>query len=542
METKNKIFTGIIAGLIFILNACSSGGDDPLESVKDLNFSLVMEATPYMGANSINVSPNEKYMVVTYLNGNDYQHYYSTDHGETLERFPNHILGNYRQYVETNISNNGRFVVNNVAYDLNTPDAITNNVLAVTRSGKIIAIQQDPATNKPTFYTYSDEGFASTQTEATLASSYFCGVSGDKLGFFDYNQKTMSEYDASTNTYTEKQVNEIDYYRISGNGLVQTRVKRAYSEGHFLYAKEGGLIIIAPDNSITYYDYPPLYRIYLNTGGRLRLYGNKAYVEVFSGTGKGVFETKNGEMVETSFAFPPTQAGSSLYWQGFIENGNRSHGGIIKTTNNQSTYLNAGLNPQRIGKTFLILDYLYFDDKVYDTRSKTYRSSTIGTIHNTLRTSGKTISYTSKGTYSTTDGINWTLESETQPRPKLTTQAANGKYYGLGISSYLYYLGGTGFSTPQFDQVAYESADGIQWEEIPGSNKTGLGGYGPSAIYSDGTVVYTANINPLGNSIIYTYISNDYGVNYTSHPDGTLPDGFSTTEFQTNDGRYPHNI
>lgn len=532
-----------ISILLVTCISCTKDDLDPLTGASEnMTFTQLAAPSPFAAANSINVSENEKYMIISFQENTSVKHYYSTDGGKTVELFPVDFgFNNRSRLIDTPVSDLGEFLFDGAVYYLDNPSqsGTVYNVLAITQSGKYVNIQNDPALGKNAFFIYENGSFVSTGVAASIDVANFVGVSGEKLGFFVIGSKTVAEFDVSSKTFTEKQITTLNYNQISGNGLNANRVKRAYSKGHFAYAKEGGCLIISPEGNVTYYNYPSEYQIYLNTEGGLKLFGDKAYVNIYKNTGGvAVFEASGNEISATDYTFPIMRVGDNVYRNGFIENGSRLEGGVIKEENNQSEYLPLSFRESVMGKSFLVGDYIYYEDKAYDVNAETYSNSGIGTILNVYYDNNRTIAYTDKGTFTTTDKKVWSLKSEDGIKPTIMTKGNDGKYYGMVIVQYNYNPGATGFIIPQFNQVVYTSADGIVWEAIQGSNKSGLGGKGPRSISPDGTVMYSDNINPLGNQVIKYYLSTDYGVSYESLSADDLEEGFKVTEHITRNGRF----
>lgn len=530
--------------LAIALMAAVSCSKDELDALtggaQNLTFTQLMAPTPYAMANTISVSENEKYIVISYQENTTVKHYYSTNGGQSVQALPIQFSFNDRNtLIDSNISNDGLLTIKGIVYDLDSPNGSITSALAVTQTGKIIDIQNDPLLGKNAFYVYENGAFVSTGVHAKLDKSNYAGVSGEKLGFFVPGTKTIAEFDVTAKVYTEKQLSSLDYTKIGGNGLNLSRVKIAYSQGYFAYAKEGGCLIISPSEQITYYNYPSEFQSYLNTEGGLKLFGDKAYVNIYSNTGAlAVFKASGNAISKTEYVFPLKDIGGTVYTHGFIENGDRAEGGIIKYKNGAGEYLPLSYGNSSIDKSYLVGEYVYMRNKVYDVNKKTYATSPIGEVISLLYDTDKTIAYTSQGTYISTDGKTWTQKATDQPKPNLTTKAKDGKYYGMTIRNFTYNLGGTGFGIPQFDQAVYTSANGIDWQLIPGSDKKGQNGDGPRFLSPDGTAVYSSNANPLGNMIIYYYISKDYGVTYESLIEGTQEEGFTMTQHVSRNGRY----
>jgi hypothetical protein len=187
-------------------------------------------------------------------------------------------------------------------------------------------------------------------------------------------------------------------------------------------------------------------------------------------------------------------------------------------------------------KAFKVGDFLYMDDKRFDIDAKTFHLTGMGEIMNIYHDENQTIAYTATGTYTSVDDKNWTLQAEAQPKPNLVTKDDQGTYHALSVQFAPYTLGGTGFTIRQFNQNAYTSNDGINWELI--DEKSGLTGTGPTAMTPDGSVGYTYNITQTSNATYYSNYSFDYGITYESFLAGTQPESYKVFSHQTANGRY----
>ncbi|MGW8123432.1 hypothetical protein ACV07N_12300 [Roseivirga echinicomitans] len=531
----------LLAIMVMFLQACGTDDVDPtIVASQNLTFTKVMEPSKYAEADGITVSPNEKYMIFSFQEENtDYKNYYSKDGGLTAHELPVYKHG----LINSDITNDGFFVFSERLYDLNNvaPNsaAFSNRGgTAVTASGKLVYINHVYNQGK-TFQIYENGAFVDTGVKLLMDQSHYVGVSGEKLAFFDYYTKTIAEFDVTTKTYTETKLTNVDYNKIPGTGLRRSQIKMAYSEGYFAYAKDGGCLIISPSREVTYYSYPTEYQNYLNTVD-IKLYGDRAYLKVTTTGGvHAVLEAKDGNITKTNLQFPFSRAGNNIYSQGFIENGDRLTSGIIKETSSGKAYLPLSFKEELYNKKlFAVNNYIYVGDKVYNQSAKTFATSPIGTFHSVYYDTDKTFAYTSTGTYTTTDGINWIERSKNQPRPTLITKNSAGVYYGLGIAPYTYFIPGTGFSSVKFNQKAYTSSNGVDWNLIPGSEKNALGSGGPSFMSSTGVVIYVENITPQSNPVWVTHVSENYGVNYKQFRFEELPEGFRSSMHETRKGKF----
>ena len=406
--------TWIICSLLLVslLYTCEKEDIDPTaQAVQNVSFKKLMELSPFAAAYNISVSPNEKYMIFSHKENNSLNQYYSKDGGETAEEL--FVYGNYKDSpIQTNISNDGKFVMpDGGVYDLNnirSGSAAIHYATGVTDSGQLVYIQND-GTNGKTFFIDNNNTYESTGVRLTMDETFYLGTSGEKMGFFDSRNRVISEFDVSTKTYSQTTLTKLNYSQIYGNGLRQNKVKTAYSYSHFAYAKEGGVIIIMPNQEIKYYNYPADYQIWQNTEGGMKLFGDHAYVNIFDRRGANKVFVASGTSIEpTGHDFAVCRVGNNVYSQGFLENSTRLESGIIKESDGTKTYLplefEYGSN-KMLGKTYVLGDHAYVSDKVYDINSKTYASSPIGQIVSIYHDEGKILAYTTTGIYTSAE---WT--------------------------------------------------------------------------------------------------------------------------------------
>lgn len=542
MRFKNRAFLLLL--VLLVAFACDPKEDihPTVEAAQNIKFSQLMPTTAYATATSIMVSPNEKYMIFF----GAHKPFYSKDGGQTVEEL--FVSGN-ADNIPINISNDGLFVYGGGVYDLDnirSGSASNGDATAVTDSGKLVYIQNDGANGK-TFFLDDNGTYVSTGVRLEMGEEFYLGTWGEKMGFFDWRNRIIAEFDVSTQTYTQTTLTDMNYSRIYGSGNSRNKVKTAYSYGYFAYAKEGGVIIVTPEKEIRYYDYPEDYRIWQNTEGGMKLYKDHAYVNIFDRWRVPKMHVTTGDSVEpVDHDFAVCHVGETVYTQGFIENGDRFRGGIIKTENGRQEYLPLDMGYQypsgyMFGKTYVIGNYAYAEDKVFDKNSGTYATSPIGEITSILHDGGRTIAYTETGTYTTTNGRDWNLESTNPPAPELVAKGADGIYHALTVEIKVYVSPGTQARTYSADLKAYTSGNGIDWTEVSGSATNHLG-YGPRLISSDGTV-YTVDTN--AGSIGSAKLSEDYGVTWQGilqgrnlTKDEPLPEGFKTSQFELSSGKF----
>ncbi|WP_420386289.1 hypothetical protein [Roseivirga sp.] len=533
----------ILLLVLSIVLACDPKEDtDPaVEAVQNISFTQVMAPSPFAAADYISVSPNGQYMVFSLQQNTAFKDYYSNDAGETVHELNlNRTIYNRNRPVQTNISNDGLFLFEGGLFNLNNAGPTMHNATGVTDSGKLIYIQNDGSQGQTFFF--DDNGtYVSTGVRLEMDADYYLGTSGEKMGFFDHTNKTIAEFDATQVTYNQRTL-DLDYGRIGGFGQYTGEIKTAYSYGYFAYAKSGGLLIISPNDEVTYYVYPAMGASYHNTV-RLSLFRDRAYVQLVDGN---TYEAYQGELNKVDMSFPIERAGDGIYTQGFIENGDRFRSGIIKTENGRQEYLPLDMGYQypsgyMFGKAYAIGNYVYAEDKVFDRNNNTYATSPTGAITSILHDDGRTIAYTESGTYTTINGRDWNLENTNPPAPELVTKGTDGLYHALTVEIKVYVSPGTQARTYSADLKAYTSGNGIDWTEVSGSATNHLG-YGPRLISSDG-VVYTRDTN--AGSIGSARLSEDFGVNWQGLLDGMnldknepVPDGFKTSQFELSSGRF----
>jgi hypothetical protein len=541
MKSFISLFTLITS--ILLLQACEDDLDPTKEAINSLTFRQIMQLSKFAAAENISVSPNGQYMIFSYQENVSIKQYYSNDGGQTAHEL--FVYGNAAELpIQTSISNDGKFVMSDGGlYDLNnisSGSAAVFYATGVTTSGKMVYIQNDGANGK-TFFIANNDNYESTGVGLTIDERYYLGTVGEKMGFFDHTTKTIAEYDVATNTYTQHTLT-LDYGLIGGFGQYEGEIQTAYSEGYFVYAKSGGLLIISPSLEVTYYTYPPMSASYYNTV-KLRLFKDKAYVELIDGN---TYLAYNGNINQSDLAFPIEMVGNDIYTQGFLENSDRLKSGIIKISGTSKEYLPMDfpfdfLGSRRFETVQVIGDYAYTADKVFNINNKTYASSLIGEIISVYFDSDKTIAYTSNGTYTTTNGINWNLESADQVRPNLVTKDIEGVYHALTKQLQIYVSPGTQAKIYSVDLKGYVSSDGINWQLVP-ETVTNKGGLGPRLLSSDGTIT-CLDSNP--DTKVLRYISEDYGVSYEAFVNQIslldskpLPEDFKVTEFELGNGKF----
>ncbi|WP_323756353.1 hypothetical protein [Roseivirga sp.] len=549
MHFEKKVFVVLIA--IFSIFACDPKEDvDPtVKAAQNVTFKKIMELSPFAAAQNISVSPNEKYLILSYQENTSVKNYYSKDGGETAQEL--FIYGNDKDKpIQTNISNSGLFVTSDGGvYDLNnirSGSAAIHYAKGVTDSGKLVYIQNDGANGK-TFFIDNNGTYETTGVRLTMEESLYLGTSGEKMGFFDAYNRVIGEFDVTTKTFTQTTLTNLDYSQVYGNGLSRNKVKTAYSYGHFAYAKEGGVIIITPSKEIRYYNYPADYQIWQNTEGGMKLFGDHSYVNIFDRWGvKKVYVASGTTVAPVDHDFAVCRVGDKVYSQGFLENNSRFKSGIIREANGVKSYLPLEYefefqSNQMFGKTYVMGNYAYVSDKVYDITAKTYATSPIGEILSVYHDTGKTLAYTSKGIYSSSNNRNWTEESTDLIRPNLVTKGTDGKYHALTLVQQVYISPSTQAQTYSVDIRAYESINGIGWDFVTGS-ATNLSGSGPRFMSSDGTVYFKDN--NVG-KIPIAHFSEDFGESWVRFVNGentatgqAVPLGFQTSEFEMSNGKF----
>jgi hypothetical protein len=549
MKSRNDI--QFLIGLIlllggFSLTACKDKFDELSGGAENLQFTQLMEASPYASSDYLIMSENGQYIITTEKDGEtSYKHYFSIDGGQSFDLLTDkYSFLSEKTIIDTYVSNDGKFIMgtqnNKTVYELEPPGGFNNTpfvyyAFALTASGKVLSYQYDETIGQNTYFIYENGGYVSTGIPDVIDPSIgFAGASGSKVGIFANN--VLAEFDVSTKSYSERPAPGGNYNNINKSQGIQA----AYSEGYFAYANGAGVIIISPSDQINTSIYPAEYQFYLQTRGRVYMNKDKVYVQVSAYYGEletyVTTSTSGTEMVISEAKFPIAGNSENMISQGFIEGGNRLVGGLVLSKNGDESYLDFSFKTTVPDKAFKVGDFLYMDDKRFDIASKTFHFSGMGNITNLFYDDNQTIAYTTTGTYTSTDDKNWTLKADDQARPNLITKDAQGTFRALGIQFAPYTLGGTGFTVPQFNQNAYTSNDGIYWQLI--DEKSGMTGTGPTAMTPDGSVGYTFNTTPLSNATLYRNYSFDYGITYEGFLAGTQPESYKVFSHQTANGRY----
>lgn len=529
------------------LTACKDEFDELSGGAENLIFTQLMEATPYASADYLIMSENSQYIIITHRDeSTSYAHYYSIDEGRSFDLLTDKystLTG--KSIIDSYISNDGKFIYydsnyGSIVYDLNTAADLTNTpygyqAFAVTATGKLLSYQYDENIGQNTYFIFENGAYVSSGIPNVIDPEIgYAGTSGSKVGFFANN--TLAEFDVNTKQYTERPAPGGNYANIYKSRGIQA----TYSQGYFAHASQYGVVIISPDDQVISNPYPTEYQFYLQTRGRVFMNKDKVYVQVSAYYGELETYVTSGvneaEMVISNNKFPIAAHNETIVSQGFIEGGKRLEGGLIVDKNGTKTYLDFSIRSSVPRTAFKVGSYLYMNDKRFDIDSKTFYLTGMGDISNIFYDDNQTIAYTTTGTYISTDDRNWNLKVEDQPKPSLITKDNQGTYHALDIQPYTYYLGGTGFGVPKFNQAAFTSSDGISWQLI--DEKAGLDGNGPSALLPDGSSGFTFNTNPLGNQSLYTNFTFDYGITYEGFPKGTEPNSYKLFDHQTVNGRY----
>ncbi|WP_258100052.1 hypothetical protein [Marinoscillum pacificum] len=529
MQTSYKhsqqVLRQLILNLSFIVLLCNTSckQDDisPEETnAENLQFTKIVDLSKFAAAEAISISPNGKYLLFSYKGSiGATSYFFSSDGGESVEEIEPDADN---LFINTNISNTGEFFAQASANGYGY--AITDSGVKVRFSDYYSRFEKEVNGQ------YEDTGI-----EIHVDPFYFAGASGEKLGFFDYKNLIIGEYDASTNTFTEREVPDLNLHKIGPvGGQYEGKIKIAYSEGYFAFAKSQGVLIISPDNSVQYYLYPESGASYLNTTD-LRLFGGYAYVNL---NGKAYEAHGDAELKELDLAYPVVRTGNSLIGSGFIDGGERYESGIIRETDGKQEYLPLSFQEAYFLKVQVIRDKVYIGNKVYDQNTKTYSQSPIGEIIGIYHDENQTNAYTTTGMYSSTDGENWTERSSELFAPALVSKDANGLYHALDVFSHTYRSPSDGTVTYLFDQVGYTSSDGFAWEELSGSRRTDKPGLAPNVMTGDGLVFYKDTYLDISYQSVTTgYMSDDYGLNYEKIEDGSVHENFVLPTLKTSDDR-----
>lgn len=546
---RTQLFLGSLVLILGLnLTACKDKIDELSGGAETLKFTHLMAPSPYASAEYIIASENGKYIIITKKNeGITYTHYFSIDGGESFDI----LTGKYSAIsdaaiIDTYISNDGKLIFdyqkdNKFVYELNPaggfPSSIyAQNAFALTANGEVLSYQYDEQIGQNTYFIWKNGAYTSTGIPNVIDPAIgFVATSGTKAGFLANNK--LAEFDVSTMQYS---------VRDSPSGITLANIDKSkglqatYSEGYFGYAWLYGVVTISPNNELVRAPYPKEYQFYLQTRGRMYMNKDKVYVQVSAYYGEletyqttGVHES---EMVISDIKFPMVETGESIISQGFIDGGDRLDGGIVLNKNGTQKYLDFSSASTVPKAVFKVGNYLYMNDKRFDIDSKSFHSTGMGAVINIYSDDTHTIAYTTTGTYTSNDDKNWTLKEAEQPRPTLVVKDKDGVFHGLGIQRYNYNPGGTGFIWPQFNQKAYSSSDGINWETTQSTE--GLNGGGPSSLLRDGFTGYVSNANPQGNMVITYHFSTDYGVTYDSYIAGSEPEGMQLFDYLTTNGRY----
>ncbi|MGB3467503.1 MAG: hypothetical protein WBA74_19615, partial [Cyclobacteriaceae bacterium] len=477
---------------------------------------------------------------------NSYKYYASSDGGQTFSVVD--LTLSDPQPINTNISNNGKIIVENVVLDIEEGSVVPilqvsfNLYHFVTESGKLLSFQG--RNNEIKLYEINGTDLDEVDIDINFDPFFSAGVSGEKIGFYNYQQNEAWEFDAISYTVAQRSLANVNYSLIGGGPFRAGRTVTAYSAGHFALAKEGGVLVIAPNDEVNHYRYTNGFGNFMNTSF-IAMSGEKVFVKLFKSTGEeAVFEGNGNDLSEVPLSFPLVANGDEVIAPGFLENGNRAFGGLIRYNNGTGTYLGGDLQGDgfdvgpAIGLSFEVGNDIYFNNKIYNTVAQTYRTSAISGIRKMLYVDNRHIAYTENGTFqSFDDGGSWESTGNTI-QPVYVVQHSDGTWYGMTISYESVNLGNTGFNVDNYGHKVYTSADpAVGWTLLPGSEKSGFRGE-PMGLSSDGIIRIIDDIGSgLGNAVLVLKLSRDYGVTYESYDlEGETPDD-KTSEFETKDGR-----
>ncbi|MEQ8471411.1 MAG: hypothetical protein RIC35_09500 [Marinoscillum sp.] len=515
-----------------IASLMSCGNDEPVGPTGgngNVTAEVLMESPSFFKATRMAVSENGQYVIATLdtqFDGSQRnpEYYFSSDGGESFTQDNN--LKDYEA-----VSNDGKVLMKNSLVDLQTNASSsfstnTNVEAILSPDGTVFFVDEDPDNSFAlTLYKFKNNvkestGIASPSLSGTLM--YDQGA----IGIFSYYGRNMSEYEIASNTLKERTRPAFDERAISGLYSIVNYNTPNYSQGYWSIASTEGAVVISPDDQLTYYFYEVDYK-YADSPVRTLLHGNKLYLQLYNynsflqGEGRfDSFETSNGALISNDRDWPMIKAGDHLYYSGFIEDGNRGYDNLVKESATGKTYLNSPLTLADYNFSLRYVakvgEKVYYLDKEYDTSSGKYSTSPFEKINYVYSEPGKTIAYATNGTFLSTDnGNSWRLESDTEPSMQFVIKSDAGGYYGMQYATFLYYFGGTGFSTPAFSLHTYSSTDGITWQSIASYPQI-TGGNPPGGISPVGEILYITNANPLGNPDYFTNLSNDAGFSFTT--------------------------
>ncbi|KYG72697.1 hypothetical protein AWN68_08295 [Roseivirga echinicomitans] len=515
---------------MLFLSACGNDDDEPNPDKPDAGgasalVSTIMEPTELFKATKLVVSENGQYIVLgldTRIDGSNanYKFYFSKDTGESFSELSgtsdftavsnNGIL--LSGYKLKNLNDNSDQQIPQISY---SPEPVMDvNGVAYYVNGTIHKFENGQSINL---------GIA---VNALLGEMIY---SNGKIGFLSLYYRTLAEYDIATNTLTSRLWPAFDERRLRGTSANNNnKAKLSYNEGYFGYASAGAAVVVAPNDQITYYDYPSTYD-YQDNPIAVMVEDGKMYVDLYENplrTGnyntvvKTTFEASGSTLTKTDIAFPRTaKVNGTVYYSGFIEGGKYRDYGIVKSTASGKEYVNTKVNfDNKYSNTGFVMevgDHLYFRNKKYDTSAKTYQSSEFKNLLYGYADAQKTVAYTGEGTFSTTNnGSSWKLENANGIAPNFVIKNNKGGYYALIYNEYYYVPSGTGFQYSKFDMAVYSSSDAYNWQLI--SEHKNVDGMAPKAISPEGHLVYLENRNPMGNPDFVSNLSTDEGISFKS--------------------------
>lgn len=510
----------------------SCGNDEPVGPTGgsgNVTATVLMESPSFFKAERITVSENGKYIIATLdtrFDGSQRnpEYYLSSDGGESF--IQNNNLKDYEA-----VSNDGKVLMKNILVDLQTSTnssfSTNTNVEAVlSPDGIVYFVEQDPGnSNVPALYKFENNA----KTNTGITGEHLIGTlmyDNGAIGIFSYYYRNMSVYEIASNTLKGRSRPAIDERSISGLYSIVNYHTANYSQGYWSIASTQGAVVIAPDDQLTYYTYEDDYKFAESPVSTL-LDGNKLYLQLYNYTsfleGDGrldSYETSNGALISSDKNWPMAKAGDDFFSSGFIENGSKGYDNLIKENASGKTYLKSPLSLAdynfSLGYVAKVGEKVYYLDKEYDISSGKYAISDFEKIKYVYAEPGKSIVYATNGTFLSTDnGNSWMQESDAEPTMQFVIKNETGGYYGMQYETYLYYFGGTGFSTPAYSLRTYSSTDGINWQSIASYSEI-VGGYPPGGISPAGEIISVTNMNSLGNPEYVISLSTDAGLSFTT--------------------------
>jgi hypothetical protein len=489
---------------------------------------VIIKAPEFPVMSGLAISENGNYI---YLNPTSGSPEISLNGGSTWEN----TTIKSTEFYNTSISNSGYILINTSGYNyqlfnLKTQNQVTLNVPGfynsyyLDKENYIYCYQNSNSSSYPSVL-YGKQLESTTwdtlhKTSNTLG--LIAGTGSHEIAFYNRINQELSVLNALTKVVTVKSLN-ID---MSNLGIAQSN--RPY---RLLYSGSAFFAIAGPDesalidlnaNSTSYFTYPGDLKGYYENPQLIRLSNNGQIITrlaSYTQTAE-IYEAKNGQFVLTDLNCIPATAGSTILSSSLaglkLVKGTKNStilgyqamtSRIVSGANSNGLfYLLISPDPTNGAKTYL------WSMGAQNSQMKSVKGI-FGAYHYVYANNSDVIVMgKDSGLISRDGGLTFT----STPGGEINQIRQIGStYYGMLVSKYKYFPGGTGFSFDKHKFQLSTSSNGTNWQVITGALLDGSG-TGPASFSNNGYLNRVYNLNPLGNAqYVYDY-SNDWGLTWVS--------------------------